>query len=161
MFTIACGIGFLRFGFTCNVICMAFVRVAIQSSSTDRHAPGRATATVAMAWGGTLSGCAAAQPQSQRRGDRGPLSKRAARRPVAKAPTANGPPLAEWPERVAVAAWGFHQNYGSGDLLMIDRSGPLGSKSKMTVASPADLEGWACRYQVPIPRFQLPRDVVV
>lgn len=78
-------------------------------------------------------------------------AKRPARRPTAAEPWANGPALAQWPARVAVAAYGRYQDYGGDDnyLLMVDRCGTPGARIK--VSSPKDLENWASANEVRVP----------
>ena len=70
--------------------------------------------------------------------------KRAARRPTAERPNANGPPLDTWPQRVAVVPYGRYSDYGSDMLMMINRGSPPGKSGQMPAFSPQDLERWAC-----------------
>ena len=81
--------------------------------------------------------------------------KRAARRPSPERPHANGPPLPQWPDRVAVVAygrWAQYGQYGDNDqLLLVDRCGVPerpGTVEQMVVASPHDIQRWADANQV-------------
>ena len=76
--------------------------------------------------------------------------RKKARCPEAELPYCNGVPLAQWPGRVAVVAYGHHQNYGDDAMLqMIDASGPPGDDcSRMLVGSPRQLMNWASANQV-------------
>ena len=79
------------------------------------------------------------------------------RRPEARAPAINGPPLAQWPDRVAVVAYGYHKA-GLVDCMAdedwqteVDPDQPWDG---MRAASPADLMNWATANGVWMPKFQ-------
>ena len=64
-----------------------------------------------------------------------------------------GPPVAEWPQRVAVVAFGRHADYGQGHLIMADGTRPIGSMLRVSVAGPKDLARWAFTNRVRIPTY--------
>ena len=76
--------------------------------------------------------------------------KRAARRPTAERPNANGPPLETWPQRVAVVPYGRYTDYGCDRMMMIHRGSP---KGHMAVFSPKDLDRWASANNVRISKY--------
>jgi len=62
-----------------------------------------------------------------------------ARTPVAKEPLVAGLPVAQWPQRVAVIAYGRYADYGQGNLIMAG-------------GTPNHVAHWACANGVRTPK---------